>query len=392
MNDVFSRTFRALERQRVIPYWVLGCGVVMLAAWCAWATWSEVTLYATTSEARLEANQAVRPLTFDLSGRVSAVHVEVGQRVARDELLLELATEDLQNRIDQTEARRRALSTELEALTKRIAAVEAGALPHRAALRAAERQAAARQDEAAGNAEHTSRELMRATALLDAGAGSMQERDEIEARLRSARADVEIQSAASRQRASEALAAESDRRVLLEELREQAARTQGRLAETALELTRLQDQLGQHRIRAPVAGVVGELAGLQVGDAVEAHSRVGTIIPRAASVVVAYFPPDVAQGRLCRGQTANVRFDGFPWTEYGLLRTRVEEVAAEPRDGKIRVELAIEPGRPPPVALEHGLTGSVEVALERVTPAQLLLRLAGLVSRPLPGPPQPSRT
>ena len=43
----------------------------------------------------------------------------------------------------------------------------------------------------------------------------------------------------------------------------------------------------------------------------------------------------------------------------------------------MRVELAVVAESNPRIALEHGLTGSVEVAVERVTPLTLLLRTAG---------------
>nr|MCH9685310.1 hypothetical protein [Deltaproteobacteria bacterium] len=55
---------------------------------------------------------------------------------------------------------------------------------------------------------------------------------------------------------------------------------------------------------------------------------------------------------------------------------RVQTVGHEPRDGAIVVELSIE-YVPSTITLEHGLPGSLEVELERVSPASLLLRAAG---------------
>jgi hypothetical protein len=58
---------------------------------------------------------------------------------------------------------------------------------------------------------------------------------------------------------------------------------------------------------------------------------------------------------------------------------RVERVANEPRDGRIRVELALRPFSRSRLPLQHGLPGLVEVEVERVTPAALVLRTVGKV-------------
>ena len=74
------------------------------------------------------------------------------------------------------------------------------------------------------------------------------------------------------------------------------------------------------------------------------------------------------------GQTAQVRLDGFPWAQHGSVNARVQRV-----DGEVREVQGLQGREPrlPPQLLQHGLSGSVEVALESVSPAVLLLRAAG---------------
>jgi membrane fusion protein (multidrug efflux system) len=55
----------------------------------------------------------------------------------------------------------------------------------------------------------------------------------------------------------------------------------------------------------------------------------------------------------------------------------VSNVAGEIRDGKVRVELNLTSGGPLPINLQHGLPGSVEVEVERLTPVKIVLRAAG---------------
>jgi membrane fusion protein (multidrug efflux system) len=52
-------------------------------------------------------------------------------------------------------------------------------------------------------------------------------------------------------------------------------------------------------------------------------------------------------------------------------------VSSEIRDGLVRVEMKVDPARPCRIPLQHGLPGTVEVAVEQVTPGALVLRLAG---------------
>lgn len=77
-----------------------------------------------------------------------------------------------------------------------------------------------------------------------------------------------------------------------------------------------------------------------------------------------------------RRQAAELRLDGFPFTQYGSLRTTVTSVAAELRDGRVRVELALADAHVN-VPLQHGMPGSVQVEVERTLPAILALRAAG---------------
>jgi membrane fusion protein (multidrug efflux system) len=64
----------------------------------------------------------------------------------------------------------------------------------------------------------------------------------------------------------------------------------------------------------------------------------------------------------------------------------VTSVANESRDDQLRVELAVDPGSVPSIHLQHGLAGTVEVQIDRLSPAILLLRAAGQhLSTPNPG-------
>ena len=122
--------------------------------------------------------------------------------------------------------------------------------------------------------------------------------------------------------------------------------------------------------------------GLRVGGVVREGDRLATVVPVGELKVVADFLPSVALGRIRPGQPARLRLDGFPWTQYGTVAATVSQVAAEARYGRVRVELAVVPDPRSSIRMQHGLPGALEVEVERVSPATLVLRAAGQLVAP----------
>jgi membrane fusion protein (multidrug efflux system) len=142
-------------------------------------------------------------------------------------------------------------------------------------------------------------------------------------------------------------------------------------------IQRLQQEVERRRVRAPIDGKLGEVAPLRVGEMVHEGDRLGSIIPEGKLRVVANFEPSAALGRIHSGQNARLRLEGFPWGQYGSVAATVTNVASEIRDGRIRVELALNADDHSRIPLQHGLPGSVEVRVESISPASLVLRIAG---------------
>ena len=102
------------------------------------------------------------------------------------------------------------------------------------------------------------------------------------------------------------------------------------------------------------------------------------IIPGMLKIMTDFLPP-AALGRIQPGQPARLRLEGFPWTQYGAVAATVASVASEVRDGQVRVELAVHSDAASPIPLQHGLPGTIEVEVDHVSPAALILRTAGLL-------------
>jgi membrane fusion protein (multidrug efflux system) len=164
----------------------------------------------------------------------------------------------------------------------------------------------------------------------------------------------------------------------IDALRGQLATLDGEANTLTASLARLEAEIERLRVRAPVDGTLADVAALQPGAWVAEGQHVATVLPAGGLRVVAEFAPASALGRIRPGQPARVRLDGLPWVQYGSLTARVSRVAGEVRDQHLRVELSLDgPGEIAQQLLQHGLSGSVEVTLEDVAPAVMLLRSVG---------------
>jgi membrane fusion protein (multidrug efflux system) len=142
-------------------------------------------------------------------------------------------------------------------------------------------------------------------------------------------------------------------------------------------IARLDYEISLRVIRAPVCGRLADVVILRPGSYLSEGERVASILPEGQMRIVALFPASSAFGRLHENQRGQMRLEGFPWIEYGSLPVSVTTVGREASGGRVRVELAVHPRPSSTIPLQHGMPGSLEVEIERVSPATLLLRSVG---------------
>jgi membrane fusion protein (multidrug efflux system) len=170
---------------------------------------------------------------------------------------------------------------------------------------------------------------------------------------------------------------DSGRTARLAQFHRELTQLDGDIRTAEATLARLDHSIEQTRIRAPIAGRLGEVAGIQPGAVVRQGDTLDVVLPVGSLRVVAHFLPAVALGQVQPGQPARLRLEGFPWAQYGSLAATVSSVANEAHDGVIRVELRLIPESLTAIPLQHGLPGTVEVEVARVSPATLVLRGVG---------------
>ena len=356
--------------------------VALLLAWCAWAVFAEVAVYATSSNARLEVDRAAHSIDAPVAGKLVAVDVVLGKHVEANDVLFVLDRESERLALEEARVQRPAAERQLEAVRREIAAEHEANERQASAGHSGAAEARARQREADTAAQLAADEAKRSTQLLASGviAAAEDARAQSEAKRLAEEASAQHH-ALSRLELAERTG-QADRQTRIEHLHRDEAALSGQIATLSATIARLEHEIELGKIRSPVRGRIGEIMSLQVGAVVAPGTRLALVVPEGTVRVIAGFTPDAAAGRVRPGQPARVRLAGFPWTQFGVTRATVVRVANEPNDGELRVELAVDPASTGRIPLEHGMPGSVEVEVERASPAVLVLRGAGGLAEP----------
>jgi membrane fusion protein (multidrug efflux system) len=370
---------------------MLVSAVVCSFAWLAWFLFGGVQLREVTTSARLELAGTSVALQVPVSGRITRTSMALGARVAKGDVLLELDAKSLELELASTEAKQRALREKIPLLRAESALLERTIAHSEEAAHVAFDQANARAREQRERAALSRTEADKLVGLGDAGAvGEME-------LLRS------LAEASSRASAAEASELEGSRAKLLQrrsrddlELERgrvvrQLKELEGALVELDVSVERTKYELSRRIIRAPASGRLGDLVPLREGGVVGEGTRVGSIVVDGAPVIVGRMVAATSIGRVAAGQRARIRFAGFPWTEFGMVRGTVSAIASDPSARGARVEVLVETAGVR-VPLQHGLEATVEVDVEEVTPAQLVLRTIGHGMSPATPPPPPEPT
>ena len=378
MSTAFSRTARALEADSFRgSFLALAFAFALLGAWSLWFFFSSVPRYEVTATARLEVDQEIRPIQSPVLARVITTNLQLGREVKVGDVLVELDSNAEHFQSEAETAHLSGLASEIASLRAQILSIQEARDREKQASRIAEDQANAKFREADTLARSGSDEAHRLDQLhkQDLIPQREYEQGQLEAERRRQAAESLRLEAGRLQRGQGTR--ESDRQVQLDNLLGEVRKLEGEQASARANIERLNYEVERRVIRAPISGRLAEVSQLRTGAVVEEADRLCAILPAGQLRAVAQFSPSAALGRIRPGQPARLRLDGFPWTEYGSIATNVSTVADEIRDGKVRVELALAPGTKFPLTLRHGLPGAVEVEVERISPARIVLRAAG---------------
>ena len=93
------------------------------------------------------------------------------------------------------------------------------------------------------------------------------------------------------------------------------------------ELIKARKRVWQQTLRAPVSGVVQQLVTHTVGGVVTPAQQLMVIVPDDADLEVEARVENKDIGFVSEGQKAEVKFDAFPFTRYGVIDAQVTDLA-----------------------------------------------------------------
>ena len=378
MTTAFTKTYQALlsERSR-LTYLASGVGLLLFGGWLWWATQIPVTLYEVSAEARLELDSATYPVQSPFGGRIVKTNLTVGQLVKQGDVMVEIDAEPDQLQLRQEQVRAIGLEPEISRLRSQLSAEESAREAEQRAAKSLLEEALLRIREADAAAKFAEDELKRTQRLSAEGLVPARDLDKAVADSRRFRAAMATLESAPARIAQEQSTKDRERDVRAERIRSEIVKIEGQRGTLNATIQKLGYEIDRKKVRAPIDGRLAESLLLRVGAVVREGEKLGSIIPSGRLIIVAAYPAPAAFGRVRAGQPARMRLQGFPWAEFGAVNATVFRVAQEIRDNKVRVELSIDGGQKPRMPLEHGMPGAVEIEVERITPAALLLRTAG---------------
>jgi membrane fusion protein, adhesin transport system len=374
----FSKTTQslALDSSRIVLISLALAGLA-LVAWLLWFGFGNVTVYEVSRQARLEVGSAPREISSLLAGRLTRSQIVIGQRVQAGEVLIELDSTRQQLRLAEAQARLPLYPAKLASLRKEIAYLGRMMENERRSTQAAVRAANARLQGASAASRFAADSAARIKSDAATGGSATVDAVRAAADARKAESERDISAAELARLGVDANVNADQTRVQMEKLTRDLLATQAEEVSTRELIEQLRLEVANHQIRAPVSGVVGETRPLSAGAYVAPGQKLATIIPQGDLLIVADFDPTTALGRIRPGQTARFRLEGFPWVQFGTIEATAVRVAGEIRDQSLRAEFRIKRDATRGLVLRHGLPGRIEVRVETVSPAKLLLRSAG---------------
>ncbi|MEL6166742.1 MAG: HlyD family efflux transporter periplasmic adaptor subunit, partial [Cyanobacteria bacterium J06628_3] len=171
----------------------------------------------------------------------------------------------------------------------------------------------------------------------------------------------------------------------IKELQRQINSAKSQIAQTRSEITSLQLQMQQRIVRSPIDGIVFELPVSKPGEVLQTGQRIAKIAPENSGYVLKAKMPVKETGLLKEGMPVKVKFDAYPFQEYGILPGKVSwispdsKVESQANAGAESYELRITLDKPyiqngsRRISLSPGQTANAEVIVRQRRVIDLLL-------------------
>lgn len=109
----------------------------------------------------------------------------------------------------------------------------------------------------------------------------------------------------------------------------QISAIESQIAQTQSQIASLKLQLNQRIVRSPIDGIIFELPVSKPGEVLQPGQRIAQIAPLDTGVVLKASMPIQDSGFLKVGMPVKVKFDAYPYQEYGIVEGKVAWVSPD---------------------------------------------------------------
>ncbi|WP_375505387.1 HlyD family efflux transporter periplasmic adaptor subunit [uncultured Nostoc sp.] len=115
----------------------------------------------------------------------------------------------------------------------------------------------------------------------------------------------------------------------LKDLQTQITAVQSEVAQTKSQIISIRVQIEQRVVRSLINGVIFELPTTKPGAVVQLGQRIAQIAPKNADFVLRANMPNQDSGFLKVGMPVKVKFDAYPFQEYGIVQGKVTWISPD---------------------------------------------------------------
>lgn len=163
----------------------------------------------------------------------------------------------------------------------------------------------------------------------------------------------------------------------LKDLQVQIATLQSEVSQSKSQIQALKFQLAQRVLRAPVSGTIFQLPVQKAGAVVQPSQMVAEIAPLQAPLVLRAQIATGESGALREGMPVKMKFDAYPFQDYGVVEGRLSKIAPSSRvtetaagefatyDLEIKLNQGCIPSAGECIALTAGQTATAEVVVRQ---------------------------
>ncbi|MCU0536689.1 MAG: response regulator [Hydrococcus sp. Prado102] len=167
----------------------------------------------------------------------------------------------------------------------------------------------------------------------------------------------------------------------IQQLEIEISQLKAKIAETKNQLEGEQVKLKQRFFRAPVDGIVSRLDIKNAGETVQPGKTIAEIAPRNAPLVLSAVLPDREAGLVKKGMPVKVKFDAYPYQNYGIISGKVSSFSSDAERNeqlgtvyRLKVELErdyVNAGQRT-IKLRAGQTANADIIIRRRRLAEIL--------------------